>query len=220
VGDDFYNSILLIDILNKIPALGHIYSIFTEQAFSLISTLALFVVMLYISAFYAFQKFNGDFEAVKDPDDWYYDKHAPDFNMYCGTLLQCMLSTTNVGIRAGGGLGEALTQHSYDDEKYMQRYFFDFGFFLVINIILLNIFFGIIIDAFADKRALLTEEQLEMENQCFICGISKSTFDIENISWREHIYCQHNMHSYLAFILYVMDKPILECTGVEKYVKQ
>lgn len=100
------------------------------------------------------------------------------------------------------------------------RYVFDFTFFLVINIVLLNIFFGIIIDAFADKRALLDEENSEMENQCFICGITKSRFDIENIPWKDHIYCQHNMHSYLAFILYVIDKPVLECTGVEKYVKQ
>jgi hypothetical protein len=60
---------------------------------------------------------------------------------------------------------------------------------LIINLILLNIFFGIIIDAFADKRALLSEEQTELENQCFICGISKSQFDIENIPWKDHIYC-------------------------------
>ena len=91
---------------------------------------------------------------------------------------------------------------------------------MLINIILLNIFFGIIIDAFADKRALLNEHVEEMENYCFICGISKSNFDIENIPWKDHIYCQHNMHSYLAFILYVIEKPVLECTGVEKHVKQ
>lgn len=159
IGEDFFNSILLIDILNKIPALSHIYSIFTEQAFSLISTLALFLVMLYISAFFAFQHFNEDFEAINEPtDSWFNDKHAPDFFMYCETLTQCFLSTANVGIRAGGGLGESLTQRAIEDPEFMTRYLFDFTFFLVINIILLNIFFGIIIDAFADKRALINEE--------------------------------------------------------------
>lgn len=77
------------------------------------------------------------------------------------------------------------------------------AFFLIINIVLLNIFFGIIIDAFADKRAVNAEQDLEMMNKCFICGISKSQFDIENIPWKEHIYKQHNMHAYLAFVLYV-----------------
>ena len=86
IGEDFFNSILLIDILNKIPALSHIYSIFTEQAFSLVSTLALFLVVLYISSFYAFREFPGDFETIVDPDSWFYDKHAPDFFMYCGDL--------------------------------------------------------------------------------------------------------------------------------------
>ena len=94
------------------------------------------------------------------------------------------------------------------------------GFFLIINIVLLNIFFGIIIDAFADKRAVNAEQNVEMLNQCFICGISKSRFDIENIPWKDHIYKQHNMHAYLAFVLYVQGKPSSECTGVEKWVKQ
>ena len=108
--------------------------------------------------------------------------------MYCDTLANCLLSTVNVGIRSGGGLGENLSQVDYFDELYTTRYIFDMGFFLIINIVLLNIFFGIIIDAFADKRAVNTEQDLEMLNQCFVCGISKSRFDIENIPWKEHIY--------------------------------
>jgi len=93
---------------------------------------------------------------------------------------------------------------------------FDLLFFMIINIILMNIFFGIIIDSFSEKRDFDKLHTQEREGQCFICGITKSRFDIENIPWHDHIYQQHNMHSYLAFILYVKKKPMSECTGIEK----
>ena len=86
---------------------------------------------------------------------------------------------------------------------YYVRYGFDLSFFMVINIILMNLFFGIIIDSFADKRDKTSSINEEVEAQCFICGITKSTFEIKNISWTEHIYQDHNMHSYLAFLIYV-----------------
>jgi len=90
---------------------------------------------------------------------------------------------------------------------------------MIINIILMNIFFGIIIDSFADKRAGEALIESEVQNQCFICGISKSTFEIENVSWKSHIYQEHNLHAYIAFLIYVKNKSPSECTGIEKWVK-
>ena len=83
----------------------------------------------------------------------------------------------------------------------------------------MNIFFGIIIDSFADKRAAESEINTEVMDQCFICGISKATFEIENQSWKQHIYQDHNMHAYLAFLISVNNKSTWECTGIEKWVK-
>lgn len=72
--------------------------------------------------------------------------------MNCQTLTDCFFSTTSFGMRSGGGVGDALWQRFISDEFYSFRYIFDFSFFMIINIILMNIFFGIIIDSFADKR--------------------------------------------------------------------
>ena len=96
---------------------------------------------------------------------------------------------------------------------------FDFAYFIIVNIILLNILFGIIIDSFADKRAQDAETVAEVEDQCYICGLKKSTFEVEGVPWNDHIYQHHNLHSYLAFIIYVEDKMKSECTGIEKWVK-
>jgi len=197
--NELLNALLLLDIVKKVPELSLIFDIFYEQRRSLAYTLAFCLVVLHIFAFWAFSSFSADFEHAADADDG----DGPDFNMYCDTMLECLASTANLGLRAGGGLGEALGQATRGAPTFWPRYLFDFSFFLIVNIILLNIFFGIIIDAFADKRALVAEEKAEIEGRCFICGLSKSQFDIENIPWKLHVYCQHNLHSYLAFVLYV-----------------
>lgn len=140
--------------------------------------------------------------------------------MDCSTLVYCLMSTASFGMRSGGGVGDALWQRYISDEYYWFRYWFDFTFFMIINIILMNIFFGIIIDSFADKRSGSADIVAEVEGYCFICGISKSKFEIENKPWHEHIYTEHNLHSYYAFIIYVQGKNMSECSGVEKWVKK
>jgi len=210
-----FNALLLIDIINKIKTLSQVLSIFNENKIALASTLLLFGVMLYIAAFYSFITFRHDFGNSTQEED--YDG---DFQMYCRTLVECLTTTINIGIRAGGGLGDALGQPEMNSPTYSNRYVFDFLFFMLINIILMNIFFGIIIDSFADKRAHEAEVEIEVQDSCFICGIQKSTFEIENASWKTHIFCDHNLHSYMSFLIYVKCKSSSECTGIEKYVKQ
>jgi len=144
-----FNALLLIDIINKIKTLSQVLSIFNENKIALASTLLLFAVLLYISAFFAFERFRNDYESAKSEDD----DNAPDFNLYCDSLVKCFTSTVNFGIRAGGGIGDVIAKPMYGDDNYWTRYMYDFLFFMVINIILMNIFFGIIIDSFAEKRA-------------------------------------------------------------------
>ena len=108
----------------------------------------------------------------------------------------------------------------WTDEGYFSRYIFDLAFFVFFNMIVVNVFSGIIIDSFSSKRATNAEIFNEVNFQCFICGISKRRFDVEQVPWKEHIFIHHNMHSYVAFMLYVKHKDSQRCNGVEKYVKK
>lgn len=38
--------------------------------------------------------------------------------------------------------------------------------------------------------------------------------------WYEHIYEEHNVYDYLAFLIYLEKKNITDCNGIEKYVKE
>ena len=80
-------------------------------------------------------------------------------------------------MRAGGGIGDVLLQREYGDDLYWERYFYDLTFFVVVSILMLNLLFGIIIDAFGnlrDERKFIDED---VRDKCFICGYSRFTFE-------------------------------------------
>jgi len=91
-------------------------------------------------------------------------------------LLHCFISTINYGLRAGGGIGEAIPALSYlnsTTEEYYLRVVFDLSFFLIVIIMFLNIIFGIIIDTFAELRENKRFVDDDMKNTCFICNIDR-----------------------------------------------
>jgi hypothetical protein len=92
-------------------------------------------------------------------------------------------------------------------------------FFCLVIILLLNLIFGIIIDAFADMRDSRNQLETDVKERCFICGLNRFEFETKNKSWLDHIQKEHNAYAYLYFILYVQAKADNLCNGVEKYVK-
>ena len=125
----------------------------------------------------------------------------------------------NYGLRTFGGIGEELKQMTKKDEEYNLRFTFDFVFFITVNVLLMDLMLAVIVDSFGAKRSDEQSRLTERESQCFICGITKTTFDKEGVSWPQHIYCQHNMHAYLAFLLNINAKSFANCNGIEKYFK-
>ena len=65
-------------------------------------------------------------------------------------------------MRNGGGLGDYLHDVPKTDPSYAARTIFDIIFFLLINITLLNIIFGIILDTFADLRSQTEAKRVEI----------------------------------------------------------
>jgi inositol 1,4,5-triphosphate receptor type 1 len=60
----------------------------------------------------------------------------------------------HMGMRAGGGVGDNLVapNASQDQRYFSQRVVYDLSYYIIINIIWMNIIFGIIIDTFAELR--------------------------------------------------------------------
>jgi inositol 1,4,5-triphosphate receptor type 1 len=136
----------------------------------------------------------------------------------CDSLLMCIVTTMNQGLRNGGGIGDILRAPSSKEPLFVARVIYDLLFFFIVIIIVLNLIFGVIIDTFADLRSEKQQKELILKNTCFICGLNRSAFDNRTVSFEEHIKSEHNMWFYLYFIVLIKVKDPTEFTGPESYV--
>lgn len=136
----------------------------------------------------------------------------------CDSLVMCIVTTLNKGLRNGGGIGDILRAPSSSEPLFVPRVVYDLMFFFLVIFIVLNLIFGVIIDTFADLRSEKQQKELIIKNTCFVCGLNRAAFDNKTISFEEHIKCEHNMWHYLYFIVLVRVKDPTEFTGPESYV--
>ncbi|XP_078276818.1 inositol 1,4,5-trisphosphate-gated calcium channel ITPR3 [Rhinoraja longicauda] len=138
----------------------------------------------------------------------------------CDTLLMCIVTVLNHGLRNGGGVGDILRQPSKDEALFPARVIFDLLFYFIVIIIVLNLIFGVIIDTFADLRSEKQKKEETLKSTCFICGLERDKFDNKTVSFEEHIKIEHNIWNYLYFIVLVHVKKKTDYTGPESYVAQ
>lgn len=88
----------------------------------------------------------------------------------CDSLLMCIITTLNHGLRNGDGIGDVLRSPSSGESLFVARVIYDLLFFFIVIIIILNLIFGVIIDTFADLRSEKQQKGEILKNTCFICG--------------------------------------------------
>ena len=114
----------------------------TRNGRSIVVTGVLGVIIVYLFAVVAFLFLRDDF--VLEIDD--------SAERTCDSLLLCIVTSMNQGLRNGGGIGDILKERSTEDPLFAARVVFDMLFFFVLIVIVLNLSFGVIIDTFADLR--------------------------------------------------------------------
>ena len=138
----------------------------------------------------------------------------------CTTLYRCFLHILINGLRQGGGVGDIMKNDHWSSPRHSGRMWYDFLFFALMNIVFLNIVFGIIIDTFAELRDAKRKKEEDMHSTCFICGINADTFDKEGSGFLTHVKHEHNMWQYLYFMHHLRKKEQDEYTGQESFVAQ
>ena len=106
-------SILLLDLLNKVQTLGQVILVISDNAVGLGSVGVLFLVLLYLYAFFAIKYVRSDYKYNLNTGSNLFQNHTPvlpggTYNMDCTTLINCLISTSSFGMRSGGGVGDAL----------------------------------------------------------------------------------------------------------------
>ncbi|XP_029648662.1 inositol 1,4,5-trisphosphate receptor type 1 isoform X5 [Octopus sinensis] len=146
------------------------------------------------------------------------DDDVEDKQRACDSLIMCIVTSLNQGLRNGGGIGDVLRKPSSKEPLFVARVIYDLLFFFIVIIIVLNLIFGVIIDTFADLRSEKQQKEEILKNTCFICGLDRSSFDNKAVSFEEHLKSEHCMWYYLFFIVLVKVKDPTEFTGPESYV--
>uniref|UniRef100_A0A8C2WE91 Inositol 1,4,5-trisphosphate receptor n=1 Tax=Cyclopterus lumpus TaxID=8103 RepID=A0A8C2WE91_CYCLU len=144
----------------------------------------------------------------------------PSSERACDTLLMCIVTVLNHGLRNGGGVGDVLRKPSKNEPLFAARVVYDLLFYFIVIIIVLNLIFGVIIDTFADLRSEKQKKEEVLKTTCFICGLERDKFDNKTVSFEEHIKLEHNIWNYLYFIVLVREKNQTDYTGPESYVAQ
>ncbi|XP_059161303.1 inositol 1,4,5-trisphosphate receptor type 1-like isoform X4 [Physella acuta] len=136
----------------------------------------------------------------------------------CDSLIMCIITSINQGLRNGGGIGDVLRKPGKHEPLFLARVVYDLLFFFIVIIIVLNLIFGVIIDTFADLRSEKQTKDEILRNTCFICGLDRAAFDNRSVTFEDHVKHEHNMWHYLYFIVLVRVKDPTEFTGPESYV--
>lgn len=161
-------------------------------------------IIVYIYGLFAFLFFPGDFFSSGIGSDG-------GENM-CASVSECWLTIFSLGMRSSGGIGDVMIRTPWSVtgdvfEKYMQRYVYDITCFIVINLIGLNIIFGIIIDAFQSLRQRSKRINYERDNVCFVCSVHKTFFErFAEGGFEYHTEEDHNIWNYLWFMYYLKTK--------------
>lgn len=139
----------------------------------------------------------------------------------CLSMFQCFVTMLDKGMRNGGGIGDVTVPVHYLDqmEKYLFKLVHDMSFQIVINIICLNIIFGIIVNTFAQLRDEKSSNDNDMLNKCYICNFERLIFD-KNAEggFVRHIEHDHNLWEYIYYIVHLDAKDSSDHNGIESYV--
>ncbi|XP_026086465.1 inositol 1,4,5-trisphosphate receptor type 2-like [Carassius auratus] len=237
---EFFYSILLFDLVRREETLLNVIRSVTKNGRSIFLTAVLAIILVYLFSIVGFLFFKDDFlmevdrlpaskkinvkESISCQSEtcsYHVEEEDEDGTQrMCDTLLMCIITVLNYGLRNGGGIADVLRKLSKEEPMFPARVVFDLLFFFIVIIIVLNLIFGVIIDTFADLRSEKQRKEEILKTSCFICGLERDKFDNKTVSFEEHIKSEHNMWHYLYFLVLVKVKDPTEYTGPESYVAQ
>ncbi|RXN10998.1 inositol 1,4,5-trisphosphate receptor type 2 [Labeo rohita] len=218
---EFFYSILLFDLVRREETLLNVMRSVTKNGRSIFLTAVLAIILVYLFSIVGFLFFKDDFLMEVDRLPALMEEEDEDgTERVCDTLLMCIITVLNHGLRNGGGIADVLRKLSKEEPMFPARVVYDLLFFFIVIIIVLNLIFGVIIDTFADLRSEKQRKEEILKTTCFICGLERDKFDNKTVSFEEHIKSEHNMWHYLYFLVLVKVKDPTEYTGPESYVAQ
>lgn len=187
--NSYFYAIQLISVcyLSRIMILA-ILSVY-KRGSQFISSAILALIILLFYAGYSFYHYNLSLNSSEE-----------ESGKLCTTYMNCFMSMIN-NIKAGGGITDSLGMVSYKSKDYWGRIFYDWIYFFLIILLLLNIINGIVVDTFQQDREEDNKHKDNVENCCFICDKKRNEFLLNGIDFNHHTNNEHNLFNYIHFMM-------------------
>ncbi len=206
-----------IFIINIIPTLFNIYKVMLMKIIYILIILIFEFFIVYIFMWFSYFYFS-DLFTFNDV----IDRNSQDniYDSFCYSSVQCLLFIIQKGITSRKGIGEVINKVSFYSDYlfFLKKFFYDMLFWIIIILILGNIFLGIIINAFGELRKKNSNLEDDKNNICFICQLSKDECLFRNIDFDNHIKGIHNLWNYVYFLVYLHINNSNEFNSVENLV--
>ena len=206
----FVYSIQLLKIVNISSTLQNITKAIIMRYYQFITLIIFLIIEIYIFSTIAFFLFSKDYIKTLEENQ----ENA------CGSLFYCFLTHIEFGLRTDGGIGEFIKKTSFLDKPsyFMGMFFFQFLFYLLTIVIMLNFVGGSVIDTFAELREKSQEDLNDMENVCFICNGTRNDIEKKGEVFEEHIKNVHSVWTYLDYIIGLSFVDPQETNAINSYV--
>ena len=214
---DIYYSFHLLDVINRSVVLQNVMLAISMNIVQVMMTIMLMMIFVYI---YTVMTFFYLQDGMYDYDINAYDSDIVGENN-CLSMFQCLVTQLDKGLRNGGGVGDITEPVHFNDEteKYLFKLAHDASFQIIVNIICLNIIFGIVVNSFAELRDQKSKNDFDTHNRCYICNLEYMVFDrqVEG-GFPRHIEKDHNLWQYVYYIVHLNSKSNSDYDGVETFV--
>jgi hypothetical protein len=202
-------SLLLLDALYRFRVLKKLLRVVIQNNGPIIiQSVVVATLLCFIFSVFGFWLFETDYA---NPDTGEY---------YCDTLWRCFIRHLLDGNRQGGGVADLMQEPPFGTLHFYSRQLFDMLFYLIMIVIITAIASGIIIDAFGAIRDEESNALEDMKSRCFICGLENGIFERHGQGFQKHILEDHNMWSYLFFMIHLQQTDPSNYTAQEAYVDE
>jgi hypothetical protein len=126
----------------------------------------------------------------------------------------------NYGVRSGGGIGDSLPKASFhkSSDYYIRIFFYNVSFFIIIVLVMGNVFLGIIVDSFAELRDANDAFDTDYNDVCFICQLSRDKSTSKAIDFDKHVAEKHFVWNYVYFMVYLLTNNPYDLSQIENEI--
>jgi len=141
----------------------------------------------------------------------------------CSSAGECFLNYIDLGLRLGGGIGDVIPRTSFKfkqgqiNYRFYSRLIINTLFHIFVNLILANIFFGIIVDTFTDFRDESNQREEDKRNKCLICDRDRYNNIEGGVDFDYHRTEEHKAFNYAYFICYLLRKNPQDYSRAEEF---